>query len=71
MKIAVIHRLDDTYIEKAWQHAETEEIEHLAAELLGKAQEAQSIEDELFCILSLAFRCGFKTAIGLQGDKHE
>ena len=71
MKLAVTHRLDDTYIEKAWQHAETEEIEHLAAELLGKAQEAQSIEDELFCILYLAFRCGFKTAIGLQPDKHE
>ena len=42
MKIAVIHKLDDTYIEKAWKHAETEEIEDLAAELLGKAQEAQS-----------------------------
>jgi hypothetical protein len=63
MKTAVIHRLDDTSIEKAWKHAETEEIEDLAAELLGKAQEAQSIEDDLFCILYLAFRCGFKTAI--------
>jgi hypothetical protein len=62
MKIAVIHRLDDTYIEKAWKNAELEEIEDLAAELLGKAQEAQSIEDDL--ILYLAFRCGFKTAIG-------
>jgi hypothetical protein len=37
MKIAVTHRLDDTYIEKAWTHAELEEIENLAAELLGKA----------------------------------
>jgi hypothetical protein len=64
MDIAVTHRLDDTYIEKAWKHAETEEIENLAAELLRKAQEAQSIEDDLFCILYLAFRCGFKTAIG-------
>ena len=67
MKIAVTHRLDDTYIEKAWKHAEMEEIENLAAELLGKALEAQSIEDDLFCILYLAFfafRCGFKTAIG-------
>jgi len=64
MKIAVIHRLDDTYIEEAWKNAELEEIEDLAAELLGKAQEAQSIEDDLFCILYLAFRCGFKTAIG-------
>ena len=64
MKIAVIHRLDDTYIEKAWKRAETEEIEDLAAELLRKAQEAQGIEDDLFCILYLAFRCGFKTAIG-------
>ena len=71
MKSAAIHRLDDTYIEKAWKHAETEEIENLAAELLGKAQEAQSIEDELFCILYLAFRCGFKTAIGLQPDERE
>ena len=66
MKIAVIHRLDDTDIEKAWKHAETEEIEDLAAELLGKAQEGQSIDDDLFCILYLAFRCGFKTAIGQQ-----
>ena len=64
MEIAVIHRLDDTYIEKAWKHAETTDIENLAAELLAKAQEAQSIEDDLFCILYLAFRCGFKTAIG-------
>jgi len=64
MKIAVIHRLDDTYIEEAWKNAELEEIEDLAAALLGKAQEAQSIEDDLICILYLAFRCGFKTAIG-------
>ena len=56
--------IDDTYIEKAWKYAETEEIENLAAELLRKAQERQSIEDDLFCILYLAFRCGFKTAIG-------
>jgi hypothetical protein len=41
MKITVSPRLDDTYIEKAWKHAETEEIEDLAAGLLGKAQEAQ------------------------------
>ena len=71
MKIAVIHRLDDTYIEQAWKHVETEEIEDLAAELLEKAQEAKSIEDDLFCILYLAFRCGFKTAIGQQPDKQE
>ena len=64
MKTAVTHRLDDTYIEKAWKYAETEEIENLDAELLRKAQEAQSIEDDLFCILYLAFRCGFKMAIG-------
>ena len=31
MKIAVSRRLDDTYIQKAWKHAETEEIEDLAA----------------------------------------
>ena len=71
MKIAVTHRLDDTYIEKAWKQAELEEIENLAAELLGKAQEAQSIEDDLFCILYLAFRCGFKAAIGLKPHEHE
>ena len=64
MELAVTHRLDEAYIEKAWKHAETEEIENLAAELLGKAQEGQRIEDDLFCILYLAFRCGFKTAIG-------
>jgi len=55
--------LDDTYIEKAWKNADTEEIEALAAKLLGKAQEGQSIEDDLFCVLYLAFRCGFKTAM--------
>jgi len=60
MKRAVTHRLDDTYIDKAWKHTEMEEIENLAAELLGKAQEGQSIQDDLFCILYLAFRCGFK-----------
>ena len=64
MKLTVTHRLDDTYIEKAWKQAETEEVEGFAAGILGKAQEAQSIEDDLFCILYLAFRCGFKTAIG-------
>ena len=64
MKMAVIHELDETYIEKAWKNAELEQIEDLAAELLRKAQEAQSIEDDLICILYLAFRCGFKTAIG-------
>ena len=64
MKITVSRRLDDTYIEKAWKHAETDEIEDLAAKLLGKAQEAQDIADDLICILYLAFRCGFKTAIG-------
>ena len=62
--VAVIHGLDDTCIEKAWKYAETREIEDLAAGLLGKAQEGQSVEDDLFCILYLAFRCGFKTAIG-------
>ncbi len=64
MKMAVTHRLDDTDIEKAWKHAELEEIENLAAELLGKAQESRSIEDDLIGLLYLAFRCGFKTAIG-------
>jgi hypothetical protein len=62
MRITVTHRLDDAYIEKAWKHAEMEEIEDLAAGLLSTR--SQSIEDDLFCILYLAFRCGFKTAIG-------
>ena len=61
MKITVTHRLDDTYIEKAWKHAEMEEIEDLAAELLGKAQEAQSIEDD-----SLTTFCRYE---GLQADE--
>ena len=64
MKIVITHRLDDAYIEKARKHAEMEEIKDHAAEILGKSQEGQSIEDDLFCILYLAFRCGFKTAIG-------
>jgi hypothetical protein len=67
MKIAVSHRLDDAHIEKAWKTAELDEIEDLAAALLGKAQESQSIEDDLICILYLAFRCGFKTAIAATG----
>ena len=46
MEIAVTHRLDETYIETAWKHAETEENESRAAECLRKAQEAQSIEDD-------------------------
>ena len=53
--------LDDTYIEKAWKCADTEEIEDLAAELLRKAQEGQRIEDDLFCLLYLAFRCGMNS----------
>lgn len=64
MQIAVTHKLDDAYVRQAWRHAETVEIENVAAELLRKAQEAQSIEEDLFCILYLAFRCGFNTAIG-------
>jgi len=55
--------VDDTYIEKAWKCADTEEIEDLAAALLGKAQECQSVEEDLFCILYLAFRCGFKMGV--------
>ena len=47
-----------------------EEIEDHAAEILGKSQEGQSIEGNLFSILYLAFRRGFKTAIG-QPDKTE
>ena len=64
MKIAIAHRLDDVYIEKAWKHVEMNEIEDRAAEILGKSQNRRSIEDDLFFILYLAFRCGFKTAIG-------
>jgi hypothetical protein len=61
MKIVVAHRFDDTHIEKAWKHVEMQEIEDCAAEILGKSQEGQNIEDDLFCILYLAFRCGFRT----------
>jgi hypothetical protein len=69
MKI-ITHGPVDAYIENAWKHVEMEEIEDYAAEILGKSQEGQSIEDDLFCIFYLAFRCGFKTAIG-QPDKSE
>lgn len=65
MKAVVTHRLDDAYIEKLWKHAEMEDIEDHVAEILGKSQEGQSIEDDLFCVLYLAFRCGFRTAIGV------
>lgn len=64
---------DDTDIEKAWKHAETSEIEDRAAALLGKAQEAQDIADDLICLLYLAFRCGFQTAIAAtarEGNAH-
>src|ERR1700738_3867279 len=64
MKIVITHRPDDAYIEKAWKHAEMEDIEDHAADILRKSQEDQNIEDDLFCVLYLAFRCGFKTAIG-------
>ncbi len=57
-------RCDDADIEEEWKRAELDEIENLAAELLGKARDAQSIEEELIWVLFLAFRCGFKTAIG-------
>jgi len=52
MKIAITHRPDDAYVEKAWKHAEMEEIEDHAAEILGKSQEGQSIEDDFFHSLS-------------------
>jgi hypothetical protein len=65
MKTVITHRLDDAYIEKLWKHAEMEDTEDHAAEILGKSQEGQSIEDDLFCVLYLAFRCGFKTAISV------
>lgn len=64
MKIVITYRLDDAYIEKAWKHVEMQEIEDHAANILGKSQDGQSIEDDLFSVLYLAFRCGFKTAIG-------
>jgi hypothetical protein len=38
--------------------------------ILGKSQEGQSIEDDLFAFFIFAFRRGFKTAIG-QPDKTE
>ncbi len=42
MKLAVTHRLDDTDIEKAWKHAELEEIENLAAELWEKHKNTEA-----------------------------
>jgi len=62
--MAITHRLDDAYIEKAWKRAETDEIENLAVELVEKSQETQNVEMELSRLLYLAFRCGFKAAIG-------
>jgi hypothetical protein len=64
MKTVITHRLDDAYIERLWRHAELEDIEDHAARILGKSQEGQSIEDDLFCVLYLVFRCGFRTGIG-------
>jgi hypothetical protein len=64
MKVVITRRPDDAYIENAWKHVEMQEIEDHAADILGKSQEGRSIEDDLFSILYLAFRCGFKTAIG-------
>ena len=64
MKTVIAHLLDDACIEKLWKHAEMEEIEDHAAEILGKLQEGQSIQDDLFCVIYLAFRCGFKMTIG-------
>lgn len=61
MKTVITHQLDDAHIEKAWRYVEMQEIEDRAAEILGKSQEGQSIEDDLFCVLYLAFRCGFTT----------
>lgn len=61
--MAVTHRLDDRYIENAWRRAETSEIETLADQLVAEARE-QGIEIDLSRVLYLAFRCGFKTAIG-------
>ena len=45
MRITVTHRLDDTYIEKAWKHAEMEEIEDLAAGLLRKPAASAAAAD--------------------------
>ena len=57
---------DDTYVENAWKHAEMDEIENLAAECLGKAQEAQSIEDDLFCLLEADARPPRLSRFGLR-----
>jgi hypothetical protein len=46
------------------------EIEDNVADILRKSQTGESIEDDLFSILYLAFRCDFGTAIG-QPDKAE
>ena len=64
MKIAITHRPDDAYIEKAWKHAAMAEAEDNSAKVLRKYQEGESIEGDFFSILYLAFRPGFKTGIG-------
>jgi hypothetical protein len=55
MKTVITHRFDDAYIEKSWKHVEIQDIEDRFVEILGKSQKGQSIEDDLFCILYLAF----------------
>ena len=60
MKTVITHRFDDAYIEKLYKQVEMQHIEDRAADILGKSQEGQSIEDDLLCILYLAFRCGFR-----------
>jgi len=46
------------------ENAEMEEIENLAAELLGKAQEAQSVETICFAFFILLSDAPSKRAIG-------
>jgi hypothetical protein len=70
MKIVITHRFDDAHIETVSKHAEMKEIEDNVADILRKSQTGESIEDDLFSILYLAFRCDFGTASG-QPDKAE
>ena len=59
----VTHRLDDRYIDRIYKRADTAEIEQLAYEAITAAR-AGGVELDLSRLLFLAFRCGFKAAIG-------
>jgi hypothetical protein len=69
MRITVTHRLDDTYIEKAWKNAELEEIEDLAAELLGTRSPKHRGRFDLHSLPCFPMR--LQNGHWQQPDKHE